>query len=215
MTTKKMVILPDNKKGNDYWVGDIHSRYDLLFFALGSVNFNFKTDRLFCTGDLIDKGNGPNEECLRLLQKPWFFSVRGNHDEMLLNGFYDKFDREIWFKRGGRWILNKPEHTHYHLAKLVESMPLAMTITSKGHRVGLVHAMPNLVWHSPLTVNNIRSRDWVYRKKQDIVEGIDLVVIGHTVVSKPMRFGNCIALDTGAHKTGKLVILSTEELFAI
>ena len=45
-----------NKIGKDYVVGDIHGMFKALYKNLESMNFNFKTDRLFSVGDLCDRG---------------------------------------------------------------------------------------------------------------------------------------------------------------
>lgn len=76
--------IPANVEGNDFIVGDIHGCYDELEKLLQHVNFNPSVDRLFSTGDLIDRGPR-SSECLALLSKPWFFAVLGNHEDLLLN----------------------------------------------------------------------------------------------------------------------------------
>lgn len=72
-----------NRTGHDWLVGDLHGHHALLMQALHDAGFDFEHDRLFATGDLIDRGAEPME-CLRLLTEPWFYSVLGNHDRMLL-----------------------------------------------------------------------------------------------------------------------------------
>lgn len=45
-----------NKVGRDFVVGDIHGCFGKLTDNLKQLNFNFDIDRLFCTGDLVDRG---------------------------------------------------------------------------------------------------------------------------------------------------------------
>jgi len=72
-----------NVDGRDFIVGDLHGCYDELSKLMTYVKFDPKKDRLFSTGDLIDKGP-KSSECLSLLNEPWFFSVLGNNEDSLL-----------------------------------------------------------------------------------------------------------------------------------
>jgi len=53
----KIQYLFINKKGRDFVCGDIHGCFDQLEEKLSQVNFDKSTDRLFCVGDLIDRGH--------------------------------------------------------------------------------------------------------------------------------------------------------------
>lgn len=53
---KKIETFGVNTIGIDYVLGDIHGRFDLVYENLNNVGFNVETDRLFCVGDLIDRG---------------------------------------------------------------------------------------------------------------------------------------------------------------
>ena len=71
--------LPANIKGRDFVVGDIHGAYDLVLQGMRNVGFDADRDRLFCVGDLVDRGNG-SARCKVFLQQPYVYAVRGNHD---------------------------------------------------------------------------------------------------------------------------------------
>jgi serine/threonine protein phosphatase 1 len=72
--------LEKNSKGRDLIVGDIHGCLDAFNRLLKKSNFNHKKDRVICTGDLTHRG--PDSlACLQLLKEPWFYAVRGNHEE--------------------------------------------------------------------------------------------------------------------------------------
>ena len=62
---------------NIYICGDIHGMYDLLMYKLNEINFNFTTDILYCTGDLVDRGPD-SYKVLQLIKEPWFKTVLGN-----------------------------------------------------------------------------------------------------------------------------------------
>lgn len=76
--------VPANVEGRDFVVGDIHGCFDELGKLLLHVKFDPNYDRLFSTGDLIDRG--PRSlECFSLLNKKWFYSVLGNHEDLFLS----------------------------------------------------------------------------------------------------------------------------------
>lgn len=86
MEEKQIFIkkIPANVDGRDFVVGDLHGCFDELAKLLIHVKFDPTRDRLFSTGDLIDRGPR-SKDCLSLLSKKWFFAVLGNHEELLIN----------------------------------------------------------------------------------------------------------------------------------
>lgn len=85
-----------NSLGRDFIVDDLHGCLDLLDIELDRVGFDPAVDRLFSVGDLIDRGPD-SMGCLRLLNKPWFFAVRGNQARQYYKGRPCKMDRIIRF----------------------------------------------------------------------------------------------------------------------
>lgn len=73
-----------NQEGDDYVVGDIHCQFDQLNNQLEEIGFDKTKDRLFATGDLIDRG-GDGYRVLNDLGQDWFHSVMSNHEEMILS----------------------------------------------------------------------------------------------------------------------------------
>ena len=71
-----------NRIGRDFAVGDIHGCFTALQIALDAIGFSPETDRLFCAGDLVDRGPG-SHLVVDWLDKPWFFSTRGNHEALV------------------------------------------------------------------------------------------------------------------------------------
>lgn len=95
--------IPVNTKGRDFVVGDLHGCLSILETMLMHLEFDRTKDRLFSVGDLVDRG--PDSlGCLRLLREPWFFSVIGNHESMLLEGMKACPNMDpIWLMNGGDW----------------------------------------------------------------------------------------------------------------
>jgi serine/threonine protein phosphatase 1 len=74
--------LPSNESGHDFVCGDLHGHREFLMHKLDELGFDFAKDRLFCTGDLIDRG--PDSfGSLMLMHEPWFHFVKGNHEDDL------------------------------------------------------------------------------------------------------------------------------------
>ncbi len=73
-----------NVDGRDFIIGDLHGCYDELLKLLAYVQFNSKQDRLFSTGDLLDRGP-KSAECMELLNQDWFHCVLGNHEALLVD----------------------------------------------------------------------------------------------------------------------------------
>ena len=107
---------PSNNRGRDFVVGDLHGCLGLLQTLLNKAGFNPATDRVFSTGDLVDRGPD-TPGCLALLEEPWFHAVMGNHEDMLVD-YLDSLEqcqdeatlarsqeRLLW--NGGQWILDQ------------------------------------------------------------------------------------------------------------
>ena len=71
-----------NGSGRDFVCADIHGNPGVLLDALGSVGFDRERDRVFQLGDLVDRGPD-SVGALALLSEPWFFGLKGNHEETL------------------------------------------------------------------------------------------------------------------------------------
>lgn len=99
--------LNSNHEGRDFIVGDLHGCYSLLMEKLEEASFDKSVDRLFCVGDLIDRGPD-SAKCLELLLEPWFFATYGNHELMFLTymeEYYSSYHSAIdFYYNGGNWV---------------------------------------------------------------------------------------------------------------
>ena len=108
--------LPSNQLGKDYIVGDLHGCFSLLERLMKEVSFNKNHDRLFSVGDLIDRGP-ESLRCLQLLSEPWFYAVKGNHEDMFLELFMVLEMLYLVPHIKGMMILNKK--VIYHKLKVI------------------------------------------------------------------------------------------------
>lgn len=137
-----------NLKGRDFVCGDIHGCYARIMSFVNSENFDKHNDRLFAVGDIVDRGEN-SEECLDLLYEPWFFSVMGNHEFMML----DYFGRtggysDVWVPNGGAWgqkylhdFSDKAFHIKDTVRNLVSQLPSLITVEmTNGKKFHVIHA---------------------------------------------------------------------------
>jgi len=80
--------LAANTRGRDFVIGDLHGCLEAVDDTLAAVGFDTSADRLFCCGDLVDRGDD-NEAVVALIDEPWFYSVRGNHDQAAIDFLAD------------------------------------------------------------------------------------------------------------------------------
>ena len=215
--------LDENKAGQDYFVGDIHGYYEELMQALKGVGFNPARDRLIAVGDLIDRGP-QNIEVLRLLREPWFYAVRGNHEDMFLGRFFyrDPFDETAHQQNGGSWADDLWDHPEQEaLVELVLALPLDLTVSVSGAQIGVVHA--SVLGSDWYVQQSSRHYDqaclWDAEKYHELqegrtpapVRGIDAVVSGHIATETLIQVANQVFIDT-RYRGGRLSVVSAREI---
>jgi serine/threonine protein phosphatase 1 len=202
-----------NLHGRDFVVGDLHGMFSLLESQLEKLDFDEEHDRLFSVGDLIDRGP-ESHRVLEFLDKPWFHSIKGNHEMMLLEAKHKKTSYRSWVKNnGGEWWQDIDQNTQLQIRERLSELPVAMEVACDLGKIGIVHAdIPvGITWqklvHSIHFDNEIRDYlMWSRNRYKYIqltgeterVEGIDLVVMGHTPIAKPLQISNLYYIDTGA-----------------
>ena len=228
MNTSPIVRLPANEAGRDFVVGDIHGCTDMLFNLLKRVRFDVSVDRLFSTGDLIDRG--PNHlEALRLLYEPWFYSVLGNHEAMMQSYLgiaeWTSHDANDFIRNGGAWAVEVRVDPvlRNELSDILLRIPVVIEVGSGTEGFRVAHAdLPRLPLdhrEADARVSTQRemilwSRNTAYSGKDQIIEDAPpaggytdvgrhdrdepLVFCGHTVMPWPMYYRNHMFIDTGA-----------------
>ena len=84
----------DEEDGRILFCTDIHGQFKMLMEALKILNFtNFpdpksknKPDKLFCLGDMCDRGEGSFDVMQAFKYNPNYFSICGNHEKMAYRG---------------------------------------------------------------------------------------------------------------------------------
>lgn len=210
------VRLPCNVLGRDFVVGDVHGHFDLIESLMQQVRFDPARDRLCAVGDLVDRGP-QSHTVIEWLAQPWFFSVRGNHEQMVLDHDLGTGEPDRHRRNGGAWFHDADLSLRKAVAQALHRLPYALEIEQPNGRVGIVHAEPPLLpgqshWHDVLRnltgeqggdVQQLARRQALYSRSrielgdESPVSGVDAIYVGHTSVATPRWLGNVLYLDTG------------------
>lgn len=199
---------PLNQKGRDFVVGDIHGHFALLQSQLNEINFNPEIDRLFSVGDNIDRGP-QSKDVLEWFEKPWFFSIMGNHEVMALEYFKSQGSKwKNWEIHGGSWFMKMPRDEQEKYIEKFKTLPIVFEIDTMHGTVGIVHAecTPNDWWDFKLKFENYMDNAlWGMGRfytasngKHNAIENILYVINGHMNVDEISKSENTIYIDTGA-----------------
>lgn len=204
--------LSRNENGRDFVCGDIHGHFSKLKQALVEAGFNARVDRLFMVGDLIDRGPESNQ-VLEWLDRPWFHSVRGNHEQMAIDWYDGKYrNAENYLANGGAWFLALTREEQQPYADAFRSLPYVMDVQTERGTCVIVHAeLPYTTYsdfqhqmvHDPLKNRTLLidqilwSRRRYDQKDETIVRDVEFVIVGHTPVEEITKLGNHLYIDTG------------------
>lgn len=222
----KLIDIDENTLGCDYVVGDIHGSYTLLMKKLNEVKFNFKTDRLFSVGDLVNKGN-QSVSVLHLLDLSWFYPVLGNHELMIIENYRHGWYSKHLYKYNGFWFLQLNPYAKEIVIDMFESLPVGIELKIGNKKIGIVHAeVPDNNWITfKDTINSptekayksmteaVWSRNKIDYLDRTEVAGIDAVFVGHTILREISRLGNTYYIDTGAFVSDNITVFNLTKFF--
>lgn len=219
-----------NALGRDFVVGDVHGCFYQLDTLLGRIGFDRDRDRLFCVGDLIDRGPD-SERAADFIDACWFHAVRGNHEQMMLDAVTEGGNaKSLWQMNGGDWFASLDDAQRERLVQRAASLPYGIEVALDADAcAGLVHAqMPAMSW--PELKDALRgesidttlaqallwerdSANEIERRRRGArpgaavsVAGVDVIFHGHTPMPRPTACANTRWLDTGAFMDGPLSI---------
>ena len=204
---------------NIWVVGDLHGCYTNLMNRLDGVGFDPAQDLLVSVGDLIDRGS-ENVECLELITMPWFRAVRGNHEQMMIDGLSAHGNVNHWVANGGGWFFYldyDKEILAKALAHKATELPLIIELVTGNRKVVICHAdYPHNEYEFDKPVPEemvIWNRDRVSDAQDGNVSeitGADLFIFGHTPARQPLKFANQMYIDTGAVFCGRLTLVQIQ-----
>lgn len=237
--------LPLDIKGRHLVVGDIHGKYEELQRLLEYVNYDPASDVVYSVGDMIDRGPD-SVKVIDFFQQEGRYAVRGNHEEMaydrswkdvwLRNGGYQCMES---LEKDGltvEWLLN-----------VIAPLPFVIDVgeNEDEHSFRIVHAEMPADWSEDVfqqILENSRHSDdpgiepllwsrWLIKRAARNVENMKpshyeiyfdpdryrKVIVGHTLIVRPIKCGDHWFIDTGAGKNGRLTLIDaiTEERFSL
>lgn len=200
---------------NIWVVGDLHGCYTLLMGKLDEIGFDTTQDLLISVGDLIDRGS-ENVECMELITFPWFRAVRGNHEQMMLDGLSEHGNVNHWMANGGGWFFYldyDKERQAKALVHKVAELPLIIELVSGDKKYVICHAdypSGEYEFGKPLDEEMvIWNRERISNAMDGhgrVITGADEFIFGHTPARNPMKHWNQNYIDTGAVYCGNLTL---------
>lgn len=212
----------ENTNGRDFIVSDLHGCFDEFHAFLKHISFDPETDRMFCCGDLVDRGP-KSLECLSLLQYPWFYSVRGNHEQMMIESLIFHKDSSLWRMNGGEWGYPKGKQDREDIVnyiKMVEPyLPYVITVGDGTNRFNIVHA--EFTFAPDISDKDIDLLDFDEYASESLLWGRDIIqghpaphseqlsttYVGHTPLDDVMKIGKQVFIDGGIVFGDKLHIV--------
>lgn len=157
---------------------------------------------------------------LKLLGEPWFYCVRGNHEQMLIDA-YRANPHLPYSAHGARWWLTIDDASKPMIIDKLESLPLVIEVETARGVVGVVHAdVPvGLAWddftqgldNAQLQDVALWGRERIKKHHRGGVSGAWRLCVGHTWIPNALRLGNVLALDVTGGGDGSLAIHSVQD----
>lgn len=212
MNQQRFVHFDANTQGRDFVIGDIQGYFRRVEEALKQVNFNPKKDRLFCTGDLVNRGP-ESAEVLDWLERPGIYSVGGNHEDLAVAyGLGQWHDTQDFQQCGGQWMIDMAPKERRRYAERLAELPYAIEVETPRGLVGVIHsdvyaddwARMREELQSSKHDKEIRGvihtaiwkREKITTLNEATIANITTVFSGHTTVKLPKLLGNVMFIDT-------------------
>ncbi len=198
-----------------YAIGDIHGCSNALNKLIDKLPFQ-KADTLIFLGDYIDRGANSKEVVNAILslkkRHKNIITLRGNHEEMLLEFWHGKLDFSIWAYNGALATFRS-----YDVRKVeeIDSAHLDFFQQTRYYYETedyiFVHA--GLAPGIPLEKQSRGSMLWI--REEFIYSDYNfgkIVVFGHTPLQSPLVMPNKIGIDTGCVYGGELTSVALPEM---
>lgn len=183
-------------------ISDIHGNLEALKIALKDIKEkNIK--KIICLGDIIGKGNHPNE-CIELLKDATI--VYGNWEE-----FYSK---KVCSTEQGKKRYNYLDKILTKENKeFINKLPLSYELYISGRLVRFFHASPDNPWSNILSFDRFDKmyNQFLPSKETLSQERADVIVYGHTHTPNMMKLYNRTLINAGSVGNAFDIIDNTEK----
>ncbi|WP_312689148.1 protein-serine/threonine phosphatase [Kosakonia sp.] len=205
----------DGTQWRNIWiVGDLHGCHRQLMQALRVRHFDPWQDLLVCVGDVIDRGP-ESVQCLKLLQKPWFKTVRGNHEQMAIDALREG-DMAMWQLNGGNWFSTLEAEERQHALEGLQrcaQLPYILELHCQNGVNVVAHAdypAAEYQWEKAIDQESVLWRrdrlNQLLAGKGSKIAGADHFWFGHTPLRARYDAYNLHYIDTGAVFGGELTL---------
>ncbi|MCO5286648.1 MAG: serine/threonine protein phosphatase [Chitinophagaceae bacterium] len=169
-----------------YIIGDVHGCCKTLRHLISEKINLKKSDRLYLVGDLIDRGpdsKGVIDYIIELENEGYqIFTVRGNHEQMLLDSLEDDYEKEVWLENGGMETLSS---YGVQMGSEIDPSHLRFILNTEYYYTGknfiITHAGLNFKIEEPMT--DLTAMLWIRKFNPDIKYlGKRILVHGHTPI---------------------------------
>ena len=168
--------------GNKVWIiGDIHGYKETLNSLIDNLNLGLE-DIVICLGDMVDRGPDSVGVVNLFMQEENMYSLKGNHEEMLLTEWLNS-DGFGNYSKSGFWSSVKPlsREQMKQVRNFVSSLPTEIVL----EKFRLVHAgYSDLPYSTSLDQQTDLERLW----SRDIFtvnypfDPERMIIVGHTVI---------------------------------
>jgi serine/threonine protein phosphatase 1 len=199
-------------------VGDLHGCHQQLLNQLREKRFDPYRDLLICVGDIIDRGPD-SMACLQLLDKTWFISVRGNHEQMALDALATG-EMMTWTFNGGDWFHQLQGQQRQEAEKALKAcgdLPYILELHCRSGINIIAHAdypVSHYQWQQPVDQQAVlwrRDRLNAHLAGQgETISGADHFWFGHTPIKHRLDAKNQHYIDTGAVFGGELTMVKVQ-----
>lgn len=210
----------ENKVGRDFFTTDIHGSFDLLHEQMRLNAFDTSKDRLFVGGDNCDR-NPDSTNILDYIYEPWFHSISGNHENMLIQAYENKLLGHVarmLYSNGGEWYWDCAPDKQKAIYEAFKSLPLAIEIENPKGLIGIIHAeTPYGDWEKFRNITEVElewngeaiaqwSRTKYDRQNTEPTKGLYKQFSGHTPTTsgEVEQLGNVFYCDLGSFFRHKL-----------
>jgi serine/threonine protein phosphatase 1 len=201
-------------RGRVFAIGDIHGCSTALRALLAAIGPR-PDDTLVVLGDFIDWGpdsNGVVEQLIDLAGRCTLISLRGNHEEMLLESLEARRARSSWLSFGGRATLESYDPVHASLAAIPPRHVRFIEGCREYHETEthiFVHA--NYDPDRPMSQLGAKLLRWEFLDPARVRPHCSgkTVVVGHTpqTSGEVLDLGFVIAIDTDCSRGGWLTAI--------
>jgi len=169
-------------------LGDIHANLPAFAAVLEAMDALGIRDAI-CTGDLVMRGNDP-EECIELLRRRGWPSVAGNTDVRVVNEPPRPKDHPASVREGSRsWSIR---HLSVRALTYLAALPEQVRLTLDGHRIVAVHGHEQNGF-APVDENSPDKLLLALAASLDA----DCLVTGHTHRAFVRRIGPLLVVNPG------------------